>query len=748
MKRTRIVAEREIQNFFDHPTAYILMVAFLGLSLFLAFRSIYALSLASLRPLFDLLPWLFAVFIPALTMRSVAEEKRTGTIEWLSSYPLGELEILMGKLIGNWFFVMLSLAGTLPMALGVFLLSDADPGIMLAQYIGASLLAMQGVAIGLWASTATKNQVTAFILATSVSFALVFIGTPVVLYGLTPFLGTALSRLSVMGHFENVARGVIDLRDIVYFLSTAGLFVAMAVGLLVKQRLSEQRESYKRLRAGIAISLGLVVVTNLLGGNIGGRVDLTRESLYTLSPGSKETLDNLSDLVTLKLFISDELPSELQPTLRDVRDLISDMNRAGGDNLVVENLNPGDDLDVAAEARSLGIIENEFNVLRDDEFEVRRGWFGLALLYADQQEVIPFISGTADLEFRIASAISVMTTDKRPSVAFLTGLGALGESELPSLGRALMERYEVTSLDLSQEGDLGLDPENMDLVIMAGPKEPVSEKKVNEIENFISQGGGALILVDKHQISLETPTTSLVTTGLEEFLQRQGIGVDEGLVMDYGSNSNISMGPQGLFNVVRPYPLWPIGLKGSLHATTRDLNGLSAGWATAITIADSVENIERLWITTEAGGIQPPNSLIMPDALLQPDPDGFQTVTLAVAIGGGETEPTTNDVREGRIIVVGDVDFLEESFIQVSPDNLIFAENAIDWLAQDEALIAIRSKTRTPPPIVFTSDFQKASLRWGNLIGVPLIRSQLCVRSRARRMAGNCWHHHRRWPCA
>ena len=721
MKRTRIVAEREIQNFFDHPTAYILMLAFLGLSLFLALRSIYALSLASLRPLFDLLPWLFAVFIPALTMRSVAEEKRTGTIEWLSSYPLGELEILMGKLIGNWFFVILSLAGTLPMAIGVFLLSDADPGIMLAQYIGASLLAMQGVAIGLWASTATKNQVTAFILATSVSFALVFIGTPVVLYGLTPFLGTALSRLSVMGHFENVARGVIDLRDIVYFLSTAGLFVAMAVGLLVKQRLSEQRESYKRLRAGIAILLGLVVVTNLLGGNIRGRVDLTRESLYTLSPGSEETLDNLSDLVTLKLFISDELPSELEPTLRDVRDLISDMSRAGGDNLVVENLNPGDDLDVAVEARSFGIIENEFNVLRDDEFEVRRGWFGLALLYADQQEVIPFISGTADLEFRIASAISVMTTDKRPSVAFLTGLGALGESELPSLGRALMERYEITSLDLSQEGDLGLNPENMDLVVLAGPKEPVSEQKVNEIENFISQGGGALILVDKHQISLETPTTNLVTTGLEEFLQKQGIGVDEGLVMDYGSNSNISMGPQGLFNVVRPYPLWPIGLKGSLHATTRDLNGLSAGWATAITIADSVKNIERLWITTEAGGIQPPNSLIMPDALLQPDPDGFQTVTLAVAIGGGEAESATNDVQEGRIIVVGDVDFLEESFIQVSPDNLIFAENAIDWLAQDEALIAIRSKTRTPPPIIFTSDFQKASLRWGNLIGVPLL---------------------------
>ena len=286
-----------------------------------------------------------------------------------------------------------------------------------------------------------------------------------------------------------------------------------------------------------------------------------------------------------------------------------------------------------------------------------------------------------------------------------------------------MERYDITSVDLSSESAPSLDPEETDLVVLAGPKEPISEIKINAIENYISSGGGALILVDKHQISLETPTTNLVTTGLEEFLDKRGVGVDKGLVMDYGSNSNISMGPQGLFNVVRPYPLWPIALKGSLHATTRDLNGLSVGWATAITLADSVENLQPLWITTEAGGIQPPNSLIMPDALLQPDPDGFQTVTLAVAIGGGDAKTSNSDSsdEEGRIIVVGDVDFLEESFLQVSPDNLIFAENAIDWLAQDEGLIAIRSKTRTPPPIVFTSDFQKASLRWGNLVGVPLI---------------------------
>jgi len=111
----------------------------------------------------------------------------------------------------------------------------------------------------------------------------------------------------------------------------------------------------------------------------------------------------------------------------------------------------------------------------------------------------------------------------------------------------------------------------------------------------------------------------------------------------------------------------------------------------------------------------------MPDALLQPNPDGFQTVTLAVALGGDAPEVSNPNPSTGRIIIVGDVDFLEESFLQANPDNLIFTENAIDWLAQDESLISIRSKTRTPPQMVFTSDFQKSGLRWGNLIGVPLV---------------------------
>src|SRR5690606_7892085 len=202
MSRIAILARREFRGYFDHPTAYILVVAFLALTLFLAFRSLYAASVATMRGMFSLLPWLLVIFVPAITMRSFAEEKRSGTLEWLVAQPVTELDIVVGKFLGNWLFALTALAGTLPATIGVWLVSDADPGIMVAQYIGAGLLTGQLVAIGLFASSATRNQITAFILALAIKFALVLVGLPVVTLGLPPLLAEAAQRLSLLDHFE------------------------------------------------------------------------------------------------------------------------------------------------------------------------------------------------------------------------------------------------------------------------------------------------------------------------------------------------------------------------------------------------------------------------------------------------------------------------------------------------------------------------------------------------------------------
>ena len=725
MKRIWTVARREVASFFDHPTAYILVVAFLGLGLFLTFRTIYASGMATLRPFFDLLPWLFAIFIPAMTMRSLAEERRSGTLEWLLAHPLREVEVVLGKFIGNWFFVLIVLMGTIPAAFGLLKVSEADGGIMVAEYIGAGLLAAQGVAIGLWASSLTHNQITSFILAASASFLLVMIGTPVVLIGLPPWLGVSVSNLSVLGHFDNVARGVVDLRDVIYFVSTAGLFLFMSVGVMSRERLSAGRGAYRRLRTGTAALVAVVVVLNLLGGNIRGRLDLTQEGLYTLSDGTREILGGLDDIVTLRLVISDELPTELQPTLRDVADLVADLRGAADGQLVVENLNPNDDPELALEARNLGVTQNEFNVLRDDAFEVRRGWFGLALLYADRREVIPFINRTDDLELRLLSAIVKMTTEERPGLAFLTGFGSQGPETFPSFSRAVSERYDIETIDFEADTVPALNRDSIEIVVVAGPQQPIRGPALETIQSFIGAGGAALFLIDKHQVSPDSPMMYPVVTGLEDFLQARGVETDAGVILDHRSNAIVSMGPQGLSNVVRRYPLWPVTVRGDAHPTTRDLNNLSAAWATALTVTDS--SVSKLWVTTEAGAIQGAGGIIMPDALLDPNPEDFQTLTLAVALdpaaaGNGESSADGGgSATEGRMIVVGDVDYLQEQFLQANPQNLVFTLNSIDWLAQDEALIGIRSKLRTPPVMAFTSEFQRAALKWGNLVGVPLL---------------------------
>jgi len=336
MKQILLVTRRELRSFFDQPTAYVLAVAFLGLGLYLSFRSLYAMSVASLRPYFDLLPWLLVVFIPAVTMRSLAEERRGRTLEWLIAQPLSETEVVAGKFLGSWLFVLITLAGTLPMAIGVLAASEADPGIMFAQYVGAALLIAQMISIGIWASSLTRNQITAFILGAFTCFALVLIGTPVVQIGLPRLIGGWLLQLSVISHFENVARGVIDLRDLLYFASTCGLFLLLAVAALGRERLSRGGEAFRRLRIGTGVITLAVLVLNLLGGYVRGRLDLTDSRLFTLSEGSREILGGLDDIVNLTVFLSDDLPQEIQLTVRDVRDLVADMRNASDGMLAVK----------------------------------------------------------------------------------------------------------------------------------------------------------------------------------------------------------------------------------------------------------------------------------------------------------------------------------------------------------------------------------------------------------------------------
>jgi ABC-2 type transport system permease protein len=715
------IAKGELRGYFDHPTAYLLSVAFLGLLLFLGFRTMYANGAASLRPFFNLLPILFAVYIPAATMRSFAEEKRSGTLEWLSANPIEETEVVLGKFLGDWIFILVALAGTLPTALAVLLVSDIDPGILVAQYVGAALLAAQLVALGLWASSMTRNQISAFMVAAMLSFLLFLIGLPVVQIGLPPFLSGALARLSVVSHFENVARGVVDLRDVLYFLSTAALFLILTIAVLNRDRLSHKRADYRRLRLGAGLTVVLVLILNLLGGHIRGRLDLTRDNLFTLAPGSREILGNLDDLVQVKLFVSDELPAEVQLQLRDVRDLLSDFRKASNGNLMVQELNPDEDEEVAQDASARGIYPIEFNVLRDDEFQIKRGYYGLVVLYADEQEVIPVIQRTDDLEFRLASSIYGMTTEERPGVAFLSGFGAKDDLDLSDLRTALSERYTVRTISMAPDSTQAIPSASTRVVILAGPTQALDTLALARIRDFVDSGGGALVLVDPVDLNPQTAEPMPVYSGLDPLFEEWGLRFNQSLVADLASSERVSLGPRGFFNVVAPYPLWPIVGPAGDHITTRSLSALTLTWAGSLEPVDSVGFVP-LWQTTEAAALRSPSLPIFPDQEWDVSQDQLAVRTVAAAVDPGAVEGAESVVvQRGRLVVVADASFLDPQFAGANPQNLLFMANAVDWLAQDESLIRIRSKNRTPPALTFTSDWTRNAVKWGNLAGVPLL---------------------------
>jgi len=744
MKNTWHVARREIRSYFDHPTAYILVIAFLALGLFLMFRTVYAQRIATMRPLFDLLPWLFAVFVPAITMRSLAEERRGRTLEWLMAQPLSERDVILGKFLGDWIFVLLALAATVPTAIGILIASDADPGIMLAQYVGAALLGAQMVAIGVWASSVTRNQITAFILAAAVSFTLLLIGLPVVQVGLPPLISGALARLSVVGHFDNVARGVIDLRDVIYFVSVSALFLTLAGAAIAGERLSHGRGAYRRLRAGALAVVLLVVFINLLGGSIRGRIDLTRDRLYTLAQGSREILGDLDDIVNLKLYVSPELPPEVQLTLRDVRDLVADLRRAAGGRLRVQELDPDRDPDVAAEAQSLGIQPIDFNVLRDDEFQVRRGWFGIALTYADRNEVFPLVDRTDDLEYRLLAAIATMTAPRQPAVTFISGFGTRQPWEFRTFNdAALGQRYAVKTAMLEGDSIPSLSPDSTDVVAILGPQQPFDDAAIEQLDAFVNAGGSLLILLEAVAINPQFPMAMGVQSGLDGFLERHGVRIKPGMVYDLQSHANVTVGRQGMFSLVRPYPLWPIVLPATEHVLTRNLQNLSLAWAGALEIVDSV-HVTPLWQTTEDGAVRPAEGPIDPSMLGELGSAETSIQVVAVAIDPATNPDAAQDqdasAGGGRIIVVADANFLEDQFVGANAQNVLFVANAIDWLAQDDALIRIRSKHRTPPALTFASEFGSNMLKWGNLVGVPVLLALFAVlRITGRRRRAMRW---------
>ncbi len=241
MNPTRVILQRELASYFATPVAYIFIIIFLMLTGIFTFYlgQFFERGQADLTSFFNFVPWLFLVLIPAVAMRLWSEERRSGTIELLMTLPVSTRQIVIGKFLAAWFFVGLALALTFPLWITVNYLGDPDNGVILAGYLGSWLMSGGFLAIGSCLSALTKNQIIAFILTLVVCFILVVSGFPIVQDVFSSWaplwLVDGLANMSFLTHFNAISRGVIDLRDLVYFVVLIGAWLT-ATALVIDMK--------------------------------------------------------------------------------------------------------------------------------------------------------------------------------------------------------------------------------------------------------------------------------------------------------------------------------------------------------------------------------------------------------------------------------------------------------------------------------------------------------------------------------
>lgn len=709
------ITKKELKNYFNNPAAYIMLVVFLLLWEFLFFRNVFLVGEASLRIFFDILPWLFLILIPALTMGSIAQELSEGTLEFLLTHPVKDLDLIVGKFCGVVGFVTVSLFVVIPIALSLSLFGNIDWGVVVGQAIGSILLAGVFIALGIFVSSLLDSQISALLVTVVACFFLVVAGFDLVTASLPLILVPFIERLSVMSHYLSLSRGVIDVRDVWYFVSATALFLSLAYLELMKRRFGNQKSLYRSFQKGIFLFIGIAILTNVVGSRIPGRLDLTQDQVYTLLSPTRKTLGTLTDVVNITLYASSALPAQFQPILRDTKDLLRDYVTYGRGNVIVVFKNPSEP-QVAQEAGGLGVREIQFNVVGQEEFQVKTGYLGLVVAYAGKHETLPFIEDTRDLEYQLTSILVKLTTKEKKKIVFLSGHGEKSLfADYQALNSELEKQFETESVTPSgNESEIAT---GSAVLVIAGPTGKIEEKTRTAITEYLNQGNSAFFLLDPVTVSPQSFSATVSQDSFTDFLKDYGITLNQDLVYDLRSHETVRLGT-GLINYFLPYPLWsrvvPVEKTSPI---TAKIESVVIPWGSSLSL-DEVKikekgfTVSKLLATTKFGGKQTGNFSISPDAKLPQE--NLDEQLMAVVLEKDQAG------KKLRLVVVTDSDFLTEEFVKNSPENLAFGISTLSYLVQAESLSGLKLKGGSVRKLLFQNQSQVALVKYGNL-GLALV---------------------------
>jgi len=733
------ILKKELTLFFSSAIGYLVISIFLIITgLFLwVFNSDFNLlnaGFADLNSFFYLAPWVFIFLIPAITMRSFSDEISTGTIETLKTKPLSTLEIVMGKYVGAFILSLLTLIPTLVYVYSIYSLSspigNLDMASLIGSYLGLLFLLSTYVAIGIFSSTLSSNQIITFIIA--ISFTLFLYMGLDAFANLFPSLELRIQKFGMLTHYKSIGSGVLDTRSIIYFLSLSYFFLILTKHQIAKNISAKQFVSYS----------ALLLALNIVSSNYYTRFDFTADQRYSLSSTTKNIAEKIARPVHIKVYLKGEFPTEFKRLQLETAQFLEELS-AENNLISVVFIDPTDSID---ELVKTGLKASRLQVQENGKLSevVMLPW--AVVSYGDKTEKISLLkdshfnsqeqqleNSVQHLEYAFANALHNLTNKKSKKIAILKGNGELDDVYIADFLRSIQPNYHLAPFTLDSVKN---NPEktlqellDYDAAIIAKPTEYFNKKEKYVLDQFICHGGKTLWLIDNVQAELD----SLMTTGeamafprdlnLTDLLFSYGVRIQQDLVQDlYSSKITLATGNIGNKTQYDQF-LWNYNplVKSSLnHPITHNIEPVNLRFTSSIdTLKNSVKKTILLSSSPLSKSVGTPRLVTLNSLSTPPNPKTYtkKGIPLAILLEGNiksaykqRVKPFSykehiDDSPPSKMIVISDGDMIANGVSNGKPQELglnrwtqeiygnkEFLLNAVNYLLDDTGLIQIRSK--------------------------------------------------------
>lgn len=789
--------KKEIASFFASPIGYLVIALFLVVtSLFLwVFEGDFNIpnsGFADLAPFFQIAPWIFVFLIPAITMRSFSDEKKAGTLELLLTKPISGLQLVLGKYIGALLLVVLALIPTLIYVLVIFQLGNPvgnlDVGVTIGSYLGLLLLAGSFTAIGTYTSALTDNQIIAFILAVFLCFLLYF--------GLEAFatldlLGTVagfVSNLSIQAHYDSISRGVIDTRDMIYFVNIIGLFIFLTVRKLQSKGSGTSRNAFtKAVQTTPPLVVGLIafMLINAVAGELHKRFDLTQDQRYSLSDPSKDLLDQIESPLIIDVFLDGELPAEFKKLRNETRYLLEEM-QAYNSNIIFEFSNPVEEgentAEVSQQFNEYGMRTIPIKIKKNGKEETQTIFPWATINHNDKAVPVSLVKNIAgappeqlvyasiqNLEYAFTDGLNRSINAKTKNIAVLRDNGELEDARIADMFRKLGETYRLAPFPMEAANQ---DPEKalkalqntFDLIVIAKPTKPFTDRQKYVIDQYIMNGGNSLWMLDAvvmEDDSLRNATSKTLAfprdLNLNDQLFKYGLRLNPSLVLDlYSAPLSVASGDGSDSQYIQlPWLYRPQAPGLNTHPINTNIEKpVRFNYASPIEILDANTALSKTVLLqsslyTKVEGT--PREIALAQVDIEPLEKDFQAgpQPLAVLVEGtfdsafknrilpveaGELRFRESATKPAKLVLISDGDIIANEldsrgqplelafdyYTRTSYGNKEFLLNTANYLLDDNGLINIRSK-KIALPFLDTQKTAKDLKTWQVLtIGLPL----------------------------